>query len=50
MGQKFAQVVQMYRMGVGLKMAGLQMQHPDWSKEELRREAQRIITYGVGVP
>ena len=48
MGQKFEQVVQMYRMGVDLKMAGLRMQHPDWSKEKLRREAQHIITYGVG--
>ena len=46
-GQKFAQVVQMYHMGITLKMAGLRMQHPDWSEEELRCVAQRISTYGV---
>jgi hypothetical protein len=46
-GEKFAQVVQMYHMGISFKIAGLRMQHPDWSEDELRREAQRISTYGT---
>ena len=45
--QKFAQVVQMYRTGITLAMAGVQMRHPDWSEEQRCREAQRISTYGI---
>ncbi len=46
-GQKFVQVVEMYHLGITWKIAGLRMQHPDWSEDQLRREAQRISTYGL---
>ena len=45
--QKLAQVVRMYHAGIELKIIGLRMQHPDWSEEQLRRESQRISTYGL---
>ena len=45
--KKMAQVVEMYHLGIAWKVAGLRMQHPDWTEEELRRAAQRISTYGV---
>lgn len=46
--QKLAQVAQMYHAAIRFSMAGLQMRHPDWNEDQLRREAQRISTYGVG--
>ncbi len=46
-GRKFAQVVQMYHAGISLAMAGVRMRHPDWNENQVRREAQRISTYGV---
>ena len=45
--QKVAGIVQMYHLGINLKMAGLRMQHPDWSEDQLRRESRRISTYGL---
>lgn len=46
-GKKLLQVMEMYHMGICLKMAGLRMQHPDWSEDQLRSAAQRISTYGI---
>ena len=43
--RKFAPLVQMYHAGIALKMAGLRLQHPDWSEEELLREACRRVMY-----
>ena len=45
--QKVIGIVQMYHLGITFKMAGLRMQHPDWNEDRLRREAQRISTYGL---
>jgi hypothetical protein len=43
--RKMELLVQMYHAGIAFKMAGLRMQHPDWTEEQLLREARRCAMY-----
>lgn len=43
--QKLQMVADLYAAGIQLKMAGLRMAHPDWSDEQLEREARRSLLY-----
>lgn len=43
--QKIGVVAQMNAMGIAMKVCGLRRKHPDWSAEELEREARRSALY-----
>jgi hypothetical protein len=43
--QKLRMVADLYHAGVRLKMAGLRMSHPDWSEQQLEREARRSLLH-----
>jgi hypothetical protein len=43
--RKMEWLVQMYHAGIALKMAGLRMQHPEWTEAQLLREARRRAMY-----
>jgi len=44
--QKFRQMEDMYRMGVGVKKSQLAKKFPAWDEEKLEREARRAYMYG----
>lgn len=43
--QKLQMVCDLYAAGVRLKAAGLRLAHPDWTEEQLEREARRSLLY-----
>jgi Rv0078B-related antitoxin len=43
--EKIERVIALYNAGIRLKMAGLRVQHPDWSDEKLAFEARRGLLY-----
>ena len=43
--QKLEMVAALYRAGIELKMAGLRSAHPEWSEQQLEREARRSLLY-----
>ena len=43
--QKLQMVADLYHAGIWLKVAGLRMTHPDWSEQQLEREARRSLLY-----
>lgn len=43
--QKLEVIAMMREMGIGLRIAGLRMRHPDWSEEKLEVEARRAAMY-----
>jgi hypothetical protein len=43
--QKLEMVAALYHAGIKLKMAGLRSAHPDWSEQQLEREARRALLY-----
>lgn len=43
--QKLQMVADLYETGIQLRVAGLRMQHPDWSDERLEFEARRTLRY-----
>ncbi len=42
---KLRMVAQLYEAGIGLRIAGLRMAHPDWPDDRLEREARRALLY-----
>ena len=42
---KLKMVCELYATGVRLKAAGLRLAHPDWTQEQLEREARRSLLY-----
>jgi len=44
--QKFRQMEEMYRWGVGITKSQLKKQFPSWNEETLEREARRAYMYG----
>ena len=43
--QKLQMVADLYEAGIRLKMAGLRPAHPDWTEQQLEREARRSLLY-----
>lgn len=43
--QKLQMVADLYAAGIQLKVAGLRMRYPDWSREQLEREARRSLLH-----
>ena len=43
--QKLQMVADLYHAGIQLKVAGLRMNHPDWTEERLDREARRSLLH-----
>jgi hypothetical protein len=43
--QKLQMVADLYTAGIQLKAAGLRLHHPDWSREQLEREARRSLLH-----
>jgi len=43
--QKLQMVCDLYHAGIELRVAGLRMQHPDWSREKLEFEARRSLLH-----
>lgn len=43
--QKLQMVAGLYNAGIRLRMAGLREAHPDWTEEQLEREARRSLLY-----
>jgi hypothetical protein len=43
--EKIERVIALYNAGIRLKMAGLRVQHPDWSEDKLAFEARRGLLY-----
>jgi hypothetical protein len=43
--QKLQMVADLYHAGIRLKVAGLRMAHPEWSEQQLEREARRSLLY-----
>jgi hypothetical protein len=43
--QKMRQASRLYWQARKFKKAGLQMQHPDWSEEQIEEETRRIFLY-----
>jgi hypothetical protein len=43
--QKFDLITMMRETGIGLRIAGLRMRHPDWSEEKLETEARRAALH-----
>ena len=43
--QKFELVAQINEMGIAMKVCGLRKKHPEWSAEQLDREARRSALY-----
>jgi hypothetical protein len=43
--EKLRMVADLYEMGIRLRVAGLRMQHPDWSDARLEFEARRSLLY-----
>lgn len=43
--RKLQMVCSLYAAGIRLKAAGLRLAHPDWSEEQLEREARRSLLY-----
>ncbi len=43
--QKLEAAAALYRAGIGLRMAGLRMTHPDWPQERLEQEARRSLRH-----
>jgi hypothetical protein len=43
--RKFELLIQMYHAAVALKVAGLRLQHPAWTEEQLNKEARRRAMY-----
>jgi hypothetical protein len=43
--EKIERVIALYNAGIRLKVAGLRVQHPDWSDEKLAFEARRGLLY-----
>lgn len=42
---KLRMVCALYDAGIRLRVAGLRMAHPDWSDEQLEREARRSLLH-----
>ena len=43
--QKLDRITMMREAGIGLRVAGLRMRHPDWPEEKLETEARRAAMY-----
>ena len=43
--RKLQMVCELYAAGVRLKAAGLRLAHPEWTQEQLEREARRSLLY-----
>ena len=43
--QKLQMVADLYHAGIQLKVAGLRMNHLDWTEERLDREARRSLLH-----
>jgi Rv0078B-related antitoxin len=43
--EKIAMVITLYETGIRLRVAGLRMQHPDWTETQLDFEARRALCY-----
>jgi hypothetical protein len=43
--QKLRMVAELYESGIGLRVAGLRITHPDWPEERLQQEARRSLLY-----
>ena len=44
-GQKLEIITMMREAGIGLRIAGLRMRHPDWTEAQLELEARRAAMY-----
>ncbi len=44
-GQKLEIITMMREAGIGLRIAGLRMRHPDWTEDALELEARRAALY-----
>ena len=42
---KLQMVCDLYAAGIRLRAAGLRMAHPDWTQEQLEREARRSLLH-----
>jgi hypothetical protein len=43
--KKIEMITMMRETGIGLRIAGLRMRHPDWSEEKLETEARRAALH-----
>jgi hypothetical protein len=43
--RKLRMVADLYKSGIGLRVAGLRITHPEWPEERLQREARRSLLY-----
>ena len=43
--EKLQMVCDLYAAGIRLRAAGLRMAHPDWTQEQLEREARRSLRH-----
>ena len=42
---KLQMVADLYAAGIRLRAAGLRLTHPDWTQEQLEREARRSLLH-----
>ncbi len=43
--RKLTMLCKLYDAGIALRVAGLRLQHPDWSREQLEFEARRSLRH-----
>jgi hypothetical protein len=43
--EKLQMVCDLYHAGIRLRAAGLRQMHPDWTQEQLEREARRSLLH-----
>jgi hypothetical protein len=43
--KKLQMIADLYRAGIRLRAAGLRLKHPDWTQEQLEREARRSLLH-----
>lgn len=43
--QKLQMVSDLYHTGIRLRMAGLRLEHPKWTEEQLEHEARRSLLH-----
>lgn len=43
--QKLQMVCDLYQSGIRLRVAGLRAGHPDWTEQQLEREARRSLLF-----
>jgi hypothetical protein len=41
--RKLAMLCDLYHAGIALRVAGLRLQHPEWSRDQLELEARRAL-------